>query len=89
MGALTDLWRSERGLLCLVIILAASVLAALGKTDFNGWSSFVMVVYGTYVAGKTLTSAVESRGRAPGKPDVVGIQVNNPPATEATTDAPQ
>ena len=31
MGALTDLWRSERGLLAVLIIIAASVLAGLGS----------------------------------------------------------
>lgn len=58
-SALTDLWRSERGLLCLVIILAATVLAALGKLPIAGWTDFITYVFGTYVVGKTATGVVQ------------------------------
>lgn len=66
MGAITDLWKSERGLLCVVIIIAATVLVALSKMAVADWQSFVMVIFGTYVGGKTVTSVVETiKGPAP------------------------
>lgn len=66
MGAITDLWKSERGLLCVLVILAASAFVLAGKMAIGDWETFVMVVFGTYVGGKTVTSAVETlKGPAP------------------------
>lgn len=66
MGAITDLWRSERGLLAVLIIIAASVFVAIGKMPVASWETFVMVIFGTYAAGKTITTAVETiKGPAP------------------------
>lgn len=59
MGALTDLWRSERGLLAVLIIIAASVLAGLGSMPVAEWQTFVTTIFVAYAAGKTLTGAVE------------------------------
>jgi hypothetical protein len=59
MGALTDLWRSERGLLAVLIILAASVLAGLGSMPVAEWQTFVTGIFVSYAAGKTVTGAVE------------------------------
>jgi len=59
MGALTDLWRSERGLLAVLIIIAASVLAGLGSMPVAEWQTFVTGIFVAYAAGKTLTGAVE------------------------------
>ena len=58
-GAIADLWRSERGLLCLVILLAATILAALNVLPVGEWKSLVLYVYGTYVVGKTATGVIE------------------------------
>ena len=58
MGGLKDLAQSERGLLTVAIILAASGLAIYGISPemWDRWTNFVMIVFGTYVAGKTATS---------------------------------
>ncbi len=58
MGAITDLWKSERGLLAVLIIVAASVLAVLDKMTVSDWETFVMGIFITYAAGKTVTGAV-------------------------------
>jgi hypothetical protein len=58
MGALTDLWKSERGLLAVLIIIAASVLAGLDKMPVADWQTFVTGIFITYAAGKTVTGAV-------------------------------
>jgi hypothetical protein len=58
MGAITDLWKSERGLLAVLIIVAASVLTGLDKMTVADWQTFVMGIFIAYAAGKTVTGAV-------------------------------
>lgn len=58
MGAITDLWKSERGLLAVLIIVAATVLTALSKMTIDSWQTFVTGIFITYAAGKTVTGAV-------------------------------
>jgi hypothetical protein len=58
MGAIADLWKSERGLLAVLIIVAASVLAGLDKMAVADWQTFVMGIFIAYAAGKTVTGAV-------------------------------
>jgi hypothetical protein len=59
MGAITDLWKSERGLLAVLIIVAASVFVGLDKMTVADWQTFVLGIFITYAAGKTVTGAVE------------------------------
>ena len=59
MGAITDLWKSERGLLCLAIIVASTVLVVQGTLSVDDWKQLIMVIFGTYVAGKTASSVAE------------------------------
>ena len=83
MGAITDLWKSERGLLAVLIIVAASVLAGLGKMTIDGWQTFVTGIFITYAAGKTVTGAVAIlRGSADPAPS------SSPEATPAPAPAP-
>ena len=85
MGAVADLWRSERGLLCLVILLAATVLAALGTLPVAEWKSLIMYVYGTYVVGKTATGAIEVwKGRKATTDSPVADQGTEAPAGAAS-----
>ncbi len=81
MGALTDLWRSERGLLAVLIIIAASVLAGLGSMPVAEWQTFVTGIFVAYAAGKTLTGAVEIlKGRpADSTPKVEDAKVDAQP----------
>ena len=58
MGAITDLWKSERGLLAVLIIVAATILAAIGDMTVSEWQTFVTGIFITYAAGKTVTGAV-------------------------------
>lgn len=59
MGAITDLWKSERGLLTILILIAASVLAGILVITGDQWLDFTKFVFVTYVAGKSLTGAVQ------------------------------
>ena len=60
MGALADLWKSERGLIALVLIICVTVLASIGHVTFPDWQSYTTWVFGIYVAGKTATGVTEA-----------------------------
>jgi hypothetical protein len=58
MGALTDLWKSERGLLTALILIGASILAGVAILTAEQWMDFTKFIFVTYVSGKTVTGAV-------------------------------
>lgn len=58
MGALSDLWKSERGLVAIALIIAATVLTAISIMTVDAWYKFTLIIYGTYAAAKTTTGAV-------------------------------
>lgn len=59
MGALKDLWNSERGLLGLVLILAVTVLCALGRISETQWLDYTWKIFLAYASSKTVTGAVD------------------------------
>lgn len=59
MGAITDLWKSERGLLAVLLVAAAGTLAGLGHMTTPQWTEFAQWIFVTYTAGKTVTGAIE------------------------------
>lgn len=71
MGAFTDLWKSERGLLALSIIVAATVLTALGQMTVPDWKEIVIGVYGVYAVSKGATGVAQIwKGGSPVDADV-------------------
>jgi len=58
MGALTDLLKSERGFFALALVIASTVLAALGHMTIDMWKEFNLYIFGIYVTGKSVTGAV-------------------------------
>jgi hypothetical protein len=58
MVAFKDLFASERGLLAIVLILAATVLAAIGQMPIGAWQDFALWIFGIYAGAKTVTSSV-------------------------------
>lgn len=81
MGAIADLWKSERGLICVVLIIAATVLCAirvLEAQQWDQWSSFVKWVFITYTAGKTVTGTAQVLKGGTADPETAA------PATPAT-----
>lgn len=58
MGAVKDLWESERGLLTVCLVVASTVLVGLGRMPVDTWVNYTTWVFGIYVGGKTLTGAV-------------------------------
>ena len=59
MGAITDLWKSERGLIAVLLIVSAGVLAGLGYMTTIEWTDFAKWIFVTYTAGKTVTGAFQ------------------------------
>jgi len=83
MSAVTDLFKSERGFLGLVLLTCATVLAGIGRMPVDQWQEFSLVIFGVYVAGKTATSvATIVKGAPVSAPDAAGQ-----PATVSTPDA--
>jgi hypothetical protein len=86
MGALTDLWKSERGLIASLLIIAATVLAALGKVTFAEWREYTLYIFGTYAVLKTITGTTAIiKGTTNPAPDTTAARVATP-AEVATLD---
>ena len=65
MGAIKDLWQSERGLLMVALVAAATTLTALGIITPAQWLNYSQWLFVTYVTGKTVTGAVAIAKAAP------------------------
>lgn len=88
MGAITDLWKSERGLLAVLLVATAGVLAGLGHMTTTEWTEFAKWIFVAYAAGKTVTGAFQiAKGgtadpeRAAQKPAATPVPVPTPPST--------
>lgn len=69
MGAIIDLWKSERGLMAMVLIIASFVLTMTGKVSADVWVEYTKWIFVTYAAAKMVTSVAETRaGAADQKP---------------------
>lgn len=55
MGALKNLWNSERGLVAIVLIIACTVLAMTSRITVEQWTSYTEWIFGMYAAAKTIT----------------------------------
>lgn len=58
MGAITDIWKSERGLITVTLIAAATVLCGFAIIPVQQWLDYTKWIFVTYVAAKTVTGAV-------------------------------
>lgn len=57
MGALKDLWESERGLVAALLIIATTVLCGMGMITADQWLEYTRWLFLTYAAAKTVTGA--------------------------------
>lgn len=71
---------SEKGLVCLLVLIAATVLAGLKILPINEWRDMSLYVLGIYVGGKTITGAITA---ITGRPSVLP-----PPAAPVALVAP-
>lgn len=82
MTGLKDLFASERGVLAIVVIIAATVLCALGRITDEQWLLFAGAVTGTLTISKTFTGVAEIKS---GKPSVTVVPPANGPAVVVNT----
>jgi hypothetical protein len=61
-NAATDLAKSEKGLLALALIIAATILAAIGKLTWPETLDFYKWIFYAYVAGKTIQGVANGNG---------------------------
>ena len=82
MGALKDLWQSERGLVTIVLLAAATVLVITGNIVPEQWMGYTKWAYLAYIASKTVTGAVQIATSAPAAeptaPTTIGAVVVTP-----------
>lgn len=60
MTGATDLLESERGVVCILLLIAVTILVVLGKLTGEQWLTYTQVVVGLLVASKTITGVVET-----------------------------
>lgn len=60
MQGTIDLLKSERGVFCLLVLAAVTVLAFVGRITGDQWIEFVKYLVGALVASKTVTTAMDS-----------------------------
>lgn len=58
MGAILDLWKSERGLVAIALIAAATAGLLTTHLTTEQWLDYTRWIFVTYVAAKTVTGAV-------------------------------
>lgn len=80
MGAITDLWKSERGLLAVLLVATAGVLAGLGHMTTLEWTEFAKWIFVTYTAGKTVTGAFQIAKGGTADPERPALQSASAPA---------
>lgn len=67
LEGMKGLLASEKGLAGGLLIIGATVLTALGKMTVSDWQTYTLMVFGVYVAGKTVqgTASVLKNGTKP------------------------
>jgi hypothetical protein len=91
MGAIADIWKSERGLIMVALIIAVTVLSALGVTSPQQWLDYTKWIFLTYAASKTVTGTMEiaaksGAGSNTPAPEITGADTERWQAAEAILD---
>ena len=80
MDALNSLLDNEKGLVGVGLILAATVLAALGKMTIDQWQTFATWIFGIYAGSTALHGGLTAIGTG---------KAATPPVAPAAPAAPQ
>lgn len=60
IAGLTDLLESERGIICVLLITASTILVIVGKLSAEDWLTYTKWIAVTLIASKTVTGTVET-----------------------------
>ena len=88
MQGLTDLFKSERGVLAILAIVAATVLCAIGMISNQEWLLFAGAVTGVTTISKTFTGVAEIKAAAPVPPPSNAPTIVGPVVGELVVDKP-
>lgn len=56
MGALKDIWNSERGVVACLLIIGCTVLVALGRFTSDQWLDYTKWIFAAYAGTKMVTA---------------------------------
>jgi predicted branched-subunit amino acid permease len=59
MGALADIWKSERGLIVVLLVVGATIGMLMGQVTFDQWSTYTLTIFGIYAGSKTVTGGMQ------------------------------
>lgn len=65
MDAIKDLFKSEKGIMAIVVLLAGTAFCVVAKLPFGEWKDFALWVLGIYTGGKSLQGAASAFGPKP------------------------
>lgn len=70
MQGIHDLFDSERGVFCVLLVVIAAAFVIVGKMTVDQWINFVQVIGVALVGSKTVTGVAETiaAGKQPGQP---------------------
>ena len=68
MRGAVDLLESERGIFCILLVLAVTLLAVLRVITGADWIDFAKWIAVTLVASKTVTTALDQVKKSPAAP---------------------
>jgi hypothetical protein len=88
MGAIKDLWQSERGLVAIALIAACTVLSATSIISPEQWLDYTKWVFITYAAAKTVTSVAALASADPSAANVIDLLSAAIHASSAASTAP-
>lgn len=82
MGAIADFWKSERGLLAVLLVIGATILTALGQMSIAEWREYTLWIFGLYAGLKTVTSTAELITGKATPPTLPPVSAPSPPEPE-------
>lgn len=60
MTGFGDIFKSERGVFTLLVLIMVTILTALGKVTADQWIEFTKWLTVAFISGKTISHAVET-----------------------------
>jgi hypothetical protein len=60
MAGFNDIFKSERGVFTLLVLIMVTILTAIGKVTADQWIEFTKWLTVAFISGKTISHAVET-----------------------------
>lgn len=76
-NVITNLLNSEKGVMGLALLIAASVLAAMGTIDAVAWINYTQWIFGIYAGSKAIQGAASAIANRPATPAAQPVATSN------------